>query len=174
YSRLFSVVFQDYQLFSFLLGENVAVTDDYDEAKVRKCLGAAGLGERLAELEQGLNTYLYKDYEDGVEFSGGEAQKVAIARAVYKTAPFVLLDEPTAALDPLAEFEIYKRFDEIVEDKTAIYISHRLSSCRFCDKIAVFHEGQLIQQGTHEELVQDMSGKYYEMWNAQAQYYVEA
>lgn len=174
YSRLFSVVFQDYQLFSFLLGENVAVSDDYDEARVRKCLEAAGLGERLAELEQGLNTYLYKDYEDGVEFSGGEAQKVAIARAVYKTAPFVLLDEPTAALDPLAEFEIYKRFDEIVEDKTAIYISHRLSSCRFCDKIAVFHEGQLIQQGTHEELVRDVSGKYYEMWNAQAQYYVEA
>lgn len=174
YSRLFSVVFQDYQLFSFLLGENVAVSDDYDTARVRKCLEAAGLGERLARLEQGLNTYLYKDYEDGVEFSGGEAQKVAIARAVYKTAPFVLLDEPTAALDPLAEFEIYKRFDEIVEDKTAIYISHRLSSCRFCDKIAVFHEGQLIQQGTHEELVRDESGKYYEMWNAQAQYYVEA
>ena len=174
YSRLFSVVFQDYQLFSFLLGENVAVSGDYNEARVRKCLEAAGLGERLAELEQGLNTYLYKDYEDGVEFSGGEAQKVAIARAVYKTAPFVLLDEPTAALDPLAEFEIYKRFDEIVEDKTAIYISHRLSSCRFCDKIAVFHEGQLIQQGTHEELVRDMSGKYYEMWNAQAQYYVGA
>lgn len=173
YSRLFSVVFQDYQLFSFLLGENVAVSDDYDEAKVRKCLEAAGLGERLAELEQGIHTYLYKDYEDGVEFSGGEAQKVAIARAVYKTAPFVLLDEPTAALDPLAEFEIYKRFDEIVEDKTAIYISHRLSSCRFCDKIAVFHQGRLIQQGSHEQLVQDEAGKYYEMWNAQAQYYVE-
>lgn len=174
YSRLFSVVFQDYQLFSFLLGENVAVSEDYDQAKVRKCLEAAGLGERLAEMDQGLNTYLYKDYEDGVEFSGGEAQKVAIARAVYKTAPFVLLDEPTAALDPLAEFEIYKRFDEIVEDKTAIYISHRLSSCRFCDKIAVFHEGRLVQQGTHEQLVQDQTGKYYEMWNAQAQYYVEA
>ncbi|MDE5892135.1 MAG: ATP-binding cassette domain-containing protein, partial [Acetatifactor sp.] len=174
YSRLFSVVFQDYQLFSFLLGENVAVSGDYDEARVRKCLEGAGLGQRLTELEQGIRTYLYKDYEDGVEFSGGEAQKVAIARAIYKKAPFVLLDEPTAALDPLAEFEIYKRFDEIVEDKTAIYISHRLSSCRFCDKIAVFHEGQLIQQGTHEQLVQDQTGKYYEMWNAQAQYYVEA
>ena len=174
YSRLFSVVFQDYQLFSFLLGENVAVSGDYDEERVRKCLEGAGMGQRLAELEQDTHTYLYKDYEDGVEFSGGEAQKVAIARAIYKKAPFVLLDEPTAALDPLAEFEIYKRFDEIVEDKTAIYISHRLSSCRFCDKIAVFHEGRLIQQGTHEELVQDQAGKYYEMWNAQAQYYVEA
>lgn len=174
YSRLFSVVFQDYQLFSFLLGENVAVSGDYDEARVRKCLEGAGLGQRLEELEQGIHTYLNKDYEDGVEFSGGEAQKVAIARAIYKKAPFVLLDEPTAALDPLAEFEIYKRFDEIVEDKTAIYISHRLSSCRFCDKIAVFHEGRLIQQGTHDQLVQDQAGKYYEMWNAQAQYYVGA
>lgn len=174
YSRLFSVVFQDYQLFSFMLGENVAVGGEYDEARVKKCLEGAGLGRRLTELEQGMRTWLYKDYEDGVELSGGEAQKVAIARAVYKTAPFVLLDEPTAALDPLAEFEIYRRFDEIVEDKTAIYISHRLSSCRFCDRIAVFHEGRLIQQGTHEELVRDRAGKYYEMWNAQAQYYVEA
>ncbi len=174
YSRLFSVVFQDYQLFSFPLGENVAVSGAYDEKRVKKCLEGAGMGARLAELKQGIHTYLHKDYEDGVEFSGGETQKVAIARSIYKTAPFVLLDEPTAALDPLAEYEIYKRFDEIVEDKTAIYISHRLSSCRFCDKIAVFHEGRLIQQGTHEELVKDQAGKYYEMWNAQAQYYVEA
>lgn len=174
YSRLFSVVFQDYQLFSFLLGENVAVSAHYSEEKVRKCLENAGFGNRLEELPQGLHTYVFKDYEDGVEFSGGEAQKVAIARSIYKEAPFVLLDEPTAALDPLAEFEIYQRFDEIVEDKTAIYISHRLSSCRFCDKIAVFHEGRLIQQGSHEQLVQDKQGKYYEMWSAQAQYYVEA
>lgn len=173
YSRLFSVVFQDYQLFSFLLGENVAVAADYNEDRVRKCLENAGFGQRLKELPQGTHTYMFKDYEDGVEFSGGEAQKVAIARAIYKEAPFVLLDEPTAALDPLAEFEIYRRFDEIVEDKTAVYISHRLSSCRFCDKIAVFHEGRLIQQGSHEQLVQDKAGKYYEMWNAQAQYYVE-
>lgn len=174
YSRLFSVVFQDYQLFSFLLGENVAVAADYNEDRVRKCLENAGFEQRLKELPQGTHTYMFKDYEDGVEFSGGEAQKVAIARAIYKEAPFVLLDEPTAALDPLAEFEIYRRFDEIVEDKTAVYISHRLSSCRFCDKIAVFHEGRLIQQGSHEQLVQDKAGKYYEMWNAQAQYYVEA
>lgn len=172
YSKLFSVVFQDYQLFSFLLGENVAVSADYDAAKVRKCLEDAGLGERLEQLPWGLNTYLYKDYEDGVEFSGGEAQKVAIARAIYKTAPFVLLDEPTAALDPLAEYEVYKSFDRIVGDKTAIYISHRLSTCRLCDKIVVFHEGRLIQQGSHEELLQDQTGKYYEMWSSQAQYYV--
>ena len=92
---------------------------------------------------------------------------------LYQNAPFIVLDEPTAALDPEAEMEVYTKFNDIVEDKTAIYISHRLSSCRFCHKIAVFHEGRLIQQGTHEQLLQDREGKYYEMWNAQAQYYVE-
>jgi ATP-binding cassette subfamily B protein len=96
---------------------------------------------------------------------------VALARALYKNAPFIVLDEPTAALDPIAEFEIYSKFDEIVGDKTAIYISHRLSSCRFCDDIAVFHEGELIQRGSHDALLADESGKYYELWNAQAQYY---
>lgn len=106
-----------------------------------------------------------------MEISGGEAQKIAIARTLYKDAPFLILDEPTAALDPEAEAEIYTKFDEIAGDKTAIYISHRLSSCRFCDEIAVFHEGQVIEQGTHEELVSDRNGKYYELWNAQAQYY---
>ena len=98
-------------------------------------------------MPKGLETYLYKDYDkDGVDISGGEAQKIAIARALYKDAPFIILDEPTAALDPIAEAEIYEKFDEIVEDKTAIYISHRLSSCKFCDRIAVFHEGSVIQQ----------------------------
>ena len=114
----------------------------------------------------------YKDLsEDGVDISGGEAQKIAIARALYKDAPFIILDEPTAALDPIAEAEIYSKFDEIAGDKTAIYISHRLSSCKFCDEIAVFREGAVIQQGTHDELVADESGKYYELWHAQAQYY---
>ena len=107
----------------------------------------------------------------GGEISGGEGQKIAIARSVYKDAPFILLDEPTAALDPLAEYEIYSNFDRIVGTKTAIYISHRLSSCRFCERIAVFHEGRLVQYGSHEELVADTRGKYYEMWHAQASYY---
>lgn len=172
YSRLFSVVFQDYQLFSFVLAENVAVSSDYDKNKVIKCLKDAGFGERLNAIEKGVETYLYKDYDDGIEISGGEAQKIAIARAVYKDAPFILLDEPTSALDPLAEYEIYTSFDKIIGTKTAIYISHRLSSCRFCEKIAVFHEGQLVQLGNHDELVKDKTGKYFEMWNAQAQYYV--
>ena len=174
YLSLFSVVFQDYVLFPFQLGENVAVDREYEEQAVRTCLMDAGFGERLTEMEDGVHTYLYKDYDDsGVEVSGGEAQKIAIARAIYKDAPFILLDEPTAALDPKAEYEIYTNFDKIAGDKTAIYISHRLSSCRFCERIAVFHEGRLIQMGSHEELVKDKDGKYYEMWSAQAQYYRE-
>ena len=137
-----------------------------------ECLEKAGLGERIRQLPEGLQTYVTKSYdENGVEFSGGELQKIAIARAIYKESPFVLLDEPTAALDPMAEYEIYRNFDRIVDAKTAIYISHRLSSCRFCEKIAVFHEGQLVQMGNHDELLQDQSGQYYELWNAQAKYY---
>ena len=111
--------------------------------------------------------------EGGVEISGGEAQKIAIARALYPDAPFIILDEPTAALDPIAEAEIYSKFDEIAGDKTAIYISHRLSSCRFCDNILVFDHGRVIQQGSHEEPVSDESGKYHALWHAQAQYYTK-
>lgn len=172
YSRLFSVVFQDFTLYPFPLSQNVAVSREYDGERVKKCLEDADFGACLVSLEKGLDTYLYKDYEDeGVEISGGEAQKIAIARAIYKEAPFILLDEPTAALDPLAEYEIYSNFDKIAGTKTAVYISHRLSSCRFCEKIAVFHEGELVQLGSHEELVADRGGKYYELWNAQAKHY---
>ncbi|MBQ4047057.1 MAG: ABC transporter ATP-binding protein, partial [Clostridia bacterium] len=169
----FSVVFQDFKLLSLKLGENVAGKIDYDRKLAADCLEKAGFSDRLAEMKNGTDTYLYKDYdsENGVDVSGGEAQKIAIARALYKDAPFIILDEPTAALDPIAEAEIYGKFDEIAGDKTAIYISHRLSSCKFCDEIAVFHEGAVIQQGTHASLVADESGKYYELWNAQAQYY---
>ena len=172
YMNIFSVVFQDFKLFSLTLGENVASGSNIDREKVIDCLNKAGFGGRLAEMPNGIDTYLYTDYEkDGVNVSGGEAQKIAIARALYKDSPFIILDEPTAALDPIAEAEIYGKFDEIAGDKTAIYISHRLSSCKFCDEIAVFHEGAVIQQGTHASLVADESGKYYEMWHAQAQYY---
>lgn len=173
YSRLFSVVFQDYVLFALMLAENIAVGKEYDAEKVRRCLTDAGFGERLAEMgEKGIENYLYKDYTDeGIEVSGGEAQKLAIARAIYKEAPFVLLDEPTAALDPIAEAEIYSNFDKIAGEKTAIYISHRLSSCRFCDKIAVFDHGELVQTGSHEELLADGNGVYAALWNAQAKYY---
>ena len=172
YMSVFSVVFQDFTLFSFTLGQNVATSVDYDEARVSSCLVKAGFGERLQKMQYGLDTGLSKDFdENGEDISKGEAQKVALARALYKDAPFIILDEPTAALDPVAEYEVYAKFNEIVEDKTAIYISHRLSSCRFCDRIAVFDNGQIVQQGSHDELVAEINGTYYALWHAQAQYY---
>ena len=174
YMAIFSVVFQDFQLLCQSLGSNVAGSMDYDREKAQKALVDAGFGDRLKRLPQGLDTVLYKDLsDDGVEISGGEAQKIAIARALYKDAPFIILDEPTAALDPITEAEIYGKFDKITGDKTAIYISHRLSSCKFCDEIAVFQDGNVIQQGSHEALVADKAGKYYALWNAQAQYYTK-
>ena len=173
YIDIFSAVFQDFQILSLPLGQNVAASVNYDADHVLDCLKKAGFEDRLAELPQGLNTYLYKSFkEDGVTISGGEAQKIAIARALYKDAPFIILDEPTAALDPIAEAEIYSKFNNIAGDKTAIYISHRLSSCQFCDDILVFHEGTVVQHGNHDTLVSDECGKYYELWNAQAQYYI--
>jgi len=172
YMSIFSVVFQDFKLFSFSLGQNVAAEVGYDKEIVEECLEEAGFGQRYEELASAAETNLYKDFDNaGVEISGGEAQKIALARALYKNAPFIILDEPTAALDPIAEFEIYSKFNNIVGNRTAIYISHRLSSCRFCDNIVVFHEGRLIQQGSHGELVADSGGKYHELWHAQAQYY---
>lgn len=174
YMGIFSVVFQDFQLICQPLGNNVAGSMEYDRDRAKKALIDAGFADRLAAMEKGLDTMLYKNLsEDGVEVSGGEAQKIAIARALYKDAPFIILDEPTAALDPIAEAEIYSKFDEIAGDKTAVYISHRLSSCKFCDEIAVFHEGAVVQQGSHAELLADRGGKYYALWNAQAQYYTE-
>ena len=172
YMQLFSVVFQDFQLLSQPLGNNVSGNLNYDRQRARNALEDAGFGERLETLPQGLDTMLYKEFgENGVEVSGGEAQKIAIARALYKDAPFIILDEPTAALDPIAEAEIYSKFNDIVTDKTAIYISHRLSSCKFCDEILVFHQGAVIQQGTHENLLAEETGKYHQLWHAQAQYY---
>ncbi len=174
YLSLFSVVFQDFSLFSFPLGQNVAASVEVEKERAAACLEKAGFGERLKTLPKGLDTCLYKDFEeDGVEISGGEAQKIALARALYKDAPFIILDEPTAALDPIAEYEVYSRFNEIVEDKTAVYISHRLSSCRFCGDIAVFDGGQIVQRGSHEELLAQRDGIYHTLWHAQAQYYTK-
>ncbi len=172
YLKLFAIVFQDFKLLAFPVGENVACNDEYDEEKVWKCLEMAGVKERVEEFPKKLNQSIYKLYEkDGIDLSGGEEQKIAIARALYKDAPFVILDEPTAALDPIAESEIYSRFNEIIGNKTALYISHRLSSCRFCNRIVVFDNGSIIEEGTHEELLVKTDGKYSELWNAQAQYY---
>lgn len=174
YRRLFSVVFQDFHVFSMPLGNTIASQAEYDAEKVMRCLTEGGFEDRIQHMPKGLDTYLYKDCDDnGVEISGGEAQKLALARALYKDAPFIILDEPTAALDPIAEFQMYSQFNDFVGDKGAIYISHRLSSCRFCSKIAVFERGRITQLGAHEELIQDAQGKYYELWYAQAQYYVQ-
>ncbi len=174
YMRIFSVVFQDFKLLALPLGENVAGAAEYDRTRAEKCLKDAGFGDRLSAMPDGLDTWLYKDLtEDGVDISGGEAQKIAIARALYKDAPFLILDEPTAALDPIAEAEIYSRLNDIVEDRTAVYISHRLSSCKFCDEIAVFEGGQIVQQGSHDALLAEENGTYSTLWHAQAQYYNE-
>ena len=173
YMQIFSVVFQDFWLMSHKLGQNVAGSCDVDEERAVRCLKDAGFGDRLEELPDGLETWLGKDFdEDGIVVSGGERQKIAIARALYKDAPFIVLDEPTASLDPIAEAEIYKNFDDIVGDRTAIYISHRLSSCRFCREILVFEGGGIAERGTHDSLLK-AGGRYYELWNAQAQYYKE-
>lgn len=174
YMEIFSVVFQDFRLFAFSLGQNVAAGADYDRARCEACLTEAGFGERLSKMPKGLETNLYREFDpSGVEISGGEAQKIAIARALYKNAPFIVLDEPTAALDPESEYEVYRKFNEISGGKTAIYISHRLASCRFCDEILVFDRGSIVQHGTHDSLLNQPAGKYAELWNAQAQYYTE-
>ena len=173
YINIFSVVFQDFALFAYGLGQNVAAGAAYDEERVKKCLVDAGFGGRLEQLPHGLDTYLYKNVDtEGVDISGGEAQKIALARTMYKDASFLILDEPTSALDPIAEADVYENFNKIVGDRTAIYISHRLSSCRFCDEIAVFSEGQVVQMGSHDALVKQ-DGLYARLWSAQAQYYCE-
>lgn len=171
YMRLFSVVFQDYRIFSLKLGENIAASKQVDEKRAKEALEKAGFDERFGKLKDGLDTYVGKEFEeDGVNVSGGERQKLAIARAIYKNSPFVIMDEPTAALDPISECDVYEGFDKLVGDKAAIYISHRLASCRFCSSILVFDSGNVIQSGSHEALLQQ-EGIYREMWNAQAQYY---
>lgn len=172
YMTVFSVVFQDFQLLSLSLAQNVAAGEHFDRERVLECLQKAGFAEMAEKLPKGIDTNIGKDFEeDGIWVSGGEGQKIAIARSLYRDAPFIILDEPTAALDPVAEYEIYSKFNEIVGERTAVYISHRLSSCRFCDEILVFHEGRMIQQGGHDELLADKAGKYVQLWNAQAKYY---
>ena len=169
YLDFISAVFQDYSLFSFTVGENVAGVSEYDENAVKSALSDAGLDERFIT---GLNTYLYKDFDEtGIEISGGEGQKIAIARGLYKKAPLLILDEPTAALDPISEENIYSNLYRTTEGRTVIFISHRLSSCKVCDRIFVLDKGSLIQQGTHNELLAERNGKYSELWNAQAKWY---
>lgn len=172
YRDILSVVFQDFKLFAFPVWENIAAGYERDDRKLWEALRQAGAEELVQNMPDGLDTCLYQNTERGVEISGGEAQKLALARALYKDAALVILDEPTAALDPIAEAEVYARFDEMVEDKTSIYISHRMSSCRFCDDIIVFDSGRIVERGSHEALL-EAGGQYAEMWNAQAKYYID-
>lgn len=173
YMSLFSAVFQDYKLYALSLKDNVALagSDTADSHNVEAALRKAGLGDKLDSLPHGIDTLVYRNFDgEGFEPSGGEGQKIVLARAIYRDAPVVVLDEPAAALDPRAEYEMYQRFDTLVEGKTAVYISHRLSSARFCDRIAVFSGGEIVEYGTHDELCVG-GGLYAELWRMQAQYY---
>lgn len=170
YTQAFSVVFQDFHLFSLPLDENIAAGTEIDEAALQSSLAKVGLTECVQRLPQGTHTRLYNNNGAGVDLSGGEAQRTAIARALYKDAPFVILDEPTAALDPIAEAEIYEQFSQMISGKTAVYISHRMSSCKFCDRIIVLDHGRIAEDGTHGTLLAN-HGIYANLYETQAQYY---
>lgn len=170
YTQAFSVVFQDFHLFSLPLDENIAAGTEIDEAALQSSLAKVGLTDHVQQLPQGVRTRLYNNNGSGVDLSGGEAQRTAIARALYKDAPFVILDEPTAALDPIAEAEIYKQFSQMTAGKTAVYISHRMSSCKFCDRIIVLDHGRIAEDGTHDTLLAN-HGIYANLYETQAQYY---
>ncbi|MCI8633842.1 MAG: ABC transporter ATP-binding protein [Lachnospiraceae bacterium] len=172
YLDLFGIVFQDFALFPYSIAENIASSQTPDEARIWQALRLVEMEDRVRRLPQGLDTPLFShSSKEGVNFSGGELQKLAIARALYKDAPLVILDEPTAALDPISEYEIYSHFDTLVQDKTSIFISHRMSSCRFCEDILVFEDGRLAERGSHSALLAQDGSLYASMWNAQAQYY---
>lgn len=172
YYALFSVVFQDYQLIGFNLGEQITSSDTFDEEKVLQILSEVQFNHKMENLQKGLATSMLKYFDDqGIELSGGESQKIAIARALFKDGKILILDEPTSALDPLAEYEIYSQFHKMTQGKLTFYISHRLSSCRFCDEIMVLEHGEIVQLGHHDKLILDEKGKYFEMFKAQAKYY---
>ncbi len=181
YFKLFSPVFQDINLFAFTVAENISLrsalqtvmetNDKTDDDLVYESLQLAGIADKIDSLPKGIKSQVLKVlHEDGVDFSGGERQKLALARALYKNAPIVILDEPTSALDALAEYKLYQDFDKLISNKTAVYISHRLSSTRFCDNIAMFGDGELIEYGTHYDLMQS-DGPYSDMFAVQSQYY---
>ena len=174
YYKLFSVVFQDAKLFPCTIAQYVSGSGiDVDRAKVKQCLKMAGLYDRIKKCAFGIDTTFYRNYlheDPGIDLSGGERQKLALARALYKDAPFLILDEPTASLDPIAENETYQRFHQLTKDKTAIYISHRLASTHFCDRIFFMDSGQITEWGSHNELMA-LKGMYYEMFEIQSHYY---
>ena len=174
YYALFSAVFQDFSLLETTVAENVSqCIDDFDEARIWECLTQAGLDEKVKELPNGIHTYFGREvYEDGVEFSGGQTQRLMLARALYKNGAILVLDEPTAALDPIAENDIYLKYNEMTDGRTALFISHRLASTRFCDRILFLANGQIAEEGTHESLLV-ANGGYADLFEVQSKYYKE-
>lgn len=175
YFHLIAPVFQEDESFAFSIAQNVSMKEEKEQNReqIAKSLLEADLKEKIDELTNGIDTSLYKNLDDnGIDLSGGQKQKLMLARALYKNAPVVVLDEPTAALDALAEKKSYENFDKFAAGRTTVYISHRLSSTRFCDHIAMFEAGRLAEYGTHEELLQK-GGKYANLFEVQAQYYKE-
>ncbi|MEZ3506050.1 MAG: ABC transporter ATP-binding protein/permease [Lachnospiraceae bacterium] len=171
--REFAVVFQDVFAFSFPLAENVSCVakGQEEEKRLRESLQKAGLWEKASSLPRGTATAMNRDLDEaGVSLSGGELQKLMLARALYKDAPVVILDEPTAALDPIAESEMYEKYDAMIREKTGIFISHRLSSTRFCDRILFLEEGRIIEEGSHAKLM-EQEGAYAKLFDLQARYY---
>ena len=174
YYALFTAVFQDFSLLEATVAENVAQRmEGIDLPRVRECLAQAGLTEKVASLPKGLDTPVGRQvYEDGVELSGGQTQRLMLARALYKNAPILVLDEPTAALDPIAEDDIYQKYSAMTKGRTSLFISHRLASTRFCDRILYLSGGVIAEEGTHEELLA-LGGGYAELFGIQSQYYQE-
>lgn len=173
YYQLFTAVFQDVNFLPVSVAQNVAlcVAEKMDETKVEHCVAQAGLAERIAQLPEGLRTMMDKQVnENAADFSGGERQRLLLARALYKDAPVIILDEPTAALDPIAENEMYLQYSELTKGRTSFYISHRLSSTRFCDRILFLEDGQIVEEGTHDALMAK-KGNYYRLYELQSQYY---
>lgn len=173
YMNVISAVFQDYKLFNFSIEENISCNAaGGDEERVNRLIDEVGMREKVDELPNGIKSRFGKEYdEEGIEMSGGQGQKIAIARALYKKASMVILDEPASALDPIAEAEIYEKFNSLVEDKTAIYISHRMSSSVFCDKILIIDGGTVADFDTHENLMKKTDSLYYKLFDSQAQNY---
>jgi ATP-binding cassette subfamily B protein/ATP-binding cassette subfamily C protein len=173
YIRLLAIVFQDFKIFELTVADNVGF-ENYDERRVEQALEKAGILEFINTLPQKTKTYIGKSSDkDGTFFSGGQLQKIAIARTICKDSPMVLLDEPTASLDPISESEVYEKFNELIGEKTAIYISHRMSSCKFCDRIVFINNGEIEEEGSHDELMK-RGGKYAKMFMLQADSYKNA
>ena len=173
YFNLFSAVFQDYYFMPMTIAENVCTTSDYDSERLYSAFEKAGIANKINTLPDKEKSYMIKDvYKDAVDFSGGEKQKLLLAKAIYKNAPVLILDEPTAALDPIAENELYLKYNEMTSGKISFFISHRLSSTRFCDRILFIKDGKIAESGTHEELMA-LKGSYYRMYQVQSYYYKE-